>query len=219
MDAVAQMHQLPPPRAWIVPAPRPKPRVSSPRAVQAGGVRPAGPGSGWRSGPKPPAELEHEIRLRVAREKLAFETALALTEPGVSIDQMLEAAPYMHSTHYDHVLEERGSASLCGYPCCRGALKALRPRQQFVLLHVPSGPSKKLLDARETPHFCSAECARASAAYARSLLLEPVAMRDTVGPNLQRKLQPQRIAPGVLVGDVIDRTAARRVAFATVAAE
>ena len=150
------------------PRPRPLP-IPQPRARAVGGV-PAF---------SPPPGLELEIRMRVAREKLAYDISLKLTEPAVPPELLDEARPFLHASHYDDVLEERSNDALCAFPCCSVRLPSFKPHQQFTLSRL--GGAGRVLSTASAYRFCSTECARRSAQYARSLPLEPVAQRDTVG--------------------------------------
>lgn len=133
----------------------------------------------------PPPGLELEIRMRVAREKLAYDISLKLTEPAVPPELLDEARPFLHASHYDDVLEERSNDALCAFPCCSVRLPSFKPHQQFTLSRL--GGAGRVLSTASAYRFCSTECARRSAQYARSLPLEPVAQRDTVGVDLQPK--------------------------------
>jgi hypothetical protein len=158
--------ELPPPRPRPVSKPllaRPKPRAPSSRASAAAAAA---------AGVAPSHELEHQIRLRVAREKLAYETCLALVEKAVPPATLRSAAPLIGPPDYEGVLEERTNERLCAYPCCDAALPPFRPRQQLAIQRAEG----KVVHTQSTHRFCSAACKRASSEFARALSADPAMM-------------------------------------------
>jgi len=162
-----------------------------------------------------PKEVEVAIRQRVAKEQLAFETGLRLCGPEVSEEDLRLAAPFLHATHYDDVLEERTNDLFCAYPCCSARLVPFQPRQRVTV----SRADRRIYRTDTLRRFCSNECSARSAAYARSLSREPVSQRDTVDAQL-RPRDPAALAASEAsdrlrrhpVGSVVERSPSSAVA-------
>lgn len=150
--------------------------------------------------PSVPKDVEVAIRMRVAKEQLAYQTSLQLTET-VSRATLAEAARFIHPTHFDDVLEERSNDLRCAYPCCDGRLRAFKPGQKFHISH----RDRRVYSARTVNRYCSEACASEAAKYMRALSRVPVSQRDTLDADLNPKVQGSGSEERAVMGDVVER--------------
>ena len=101
------------------------------------------------------AELEAQIRAKVACDKAAYDTQWKLLEPGVSMEDLELARRFLQPHHYADVVTERAIDGLCGYPPCSAAAPR---RGQGPKLHV-SIDKHKVYDVSHLHCFCGLQCA------------------------------------------------------------
>ncbi|GAU90526.1 hypothetical protein RvY_02932 [Ramazzottius varieornatus] len=127
-------------------------------------------------------ELKQCADERVAAEKRAYQTVLALIENPVSEDALQQAAKYIDPGHYNDVTEERALEKLCGYPLCSNSIvgsnskKVTSPVSRNAHFRIDCF-SNKVYDVTERKKYCSGKCYGASIFYQKQLSTTPVWLR------------------------------------------
>ncbi|KAJ2708265.1 hypothetical protein FB645_000111 [Coemansia sp. IMI 203386] len=114
--------------------------------------------------------VKESLRNRAQYDSLSLRWQEKLYQT-VSETTLEQAARYITPENYDSILEERESASLCGYPLCEKP-----PRTDLQRFHI-SLSKRKMFDQEELRSYCSNRCMVGSRLYKHQLSEEPLYMR------------------------------------------
>ncbi|CAE1143113.1 RPAP2 [Acanthosepion pharaonis] len=126
---------------------------------------------------KKKAELENQIRKRVASEERAFRIVESLVDTTVSFERLQDTAHFLLPAHYKDITEERAITKLCGFPVCKNPLGNVK-KQKYQI----STKTNRVYDITETKNFCSSKCYKLSKVFEKQILESPLWTRELEKP-------------------------------------